>query len=432
MNVANYVYIVHSDINENNIYAEFATEEEAIDYARNHADELTYVDKVEVALDEAGDILEVFDSETIWVAELDLADFEDEDDFFAFKDDEVECQTCGNIVNTKNCQRTDGGHYICEDCCEEDFDSLVEKMEENEEMVECKECFELFPKQDGFKIEVGYLCPHCHKPMTNSEVEATPEFEIADEDTFKVDFPEYEKFKDTEDDFADCEEPECEEPVTEVEEMSTEEVISELVKDAVETIESCEEAKELVSADPDANNKEDVLDTIEDIKSEVEEQVEELEELLDEVAEEKVEEEESEVEEEPETLNESVGLPKMTVAEIENLLAEDRLEFDVEDEISDEEGWRSVDSIVFTTAYSSAKGYDYMSFFNMTDQDGGEVEGDIDYYKDFEELLAAIDGVYADIVDEELVEPVTEETELVDTRKVGYHAGNPIDYTDPN
>ena len=66
-NETTYVYIVHSDINENNIYAEFATEEEAIDYAKRHKDELTYVDKAEVALDENGYIDEVFDSETIWV-----------------------------------------------------------------------------------------------------------------------------------------------------------------------------------------------------------------------------------------------------------------------------------------------------------------------------------------------------------------------------
>ena len=67
MNETTYVYIVHSDINENNIYAEFATEEEAIEYARRHKDELTYVDKVEVALDEDGDIIDEFDSITIWV-----------------------------------------------------------------------------------------------------------------------------------------------------------------------------------------------------------------------------------------------------------------------------------------------------------------------------------------------------------------------------
>ena len=59
MNVAKYVYIVHSDINENNIYAEFATEEEAIEYAKRHKDELTYVDKVEVTLDEEGTITNV-------------------------------------------------------------------------------------------------------------------------------------------------------------------------------------------------------------------------------------------------------------------------------------------------------------------------------------------------------------------------------------
>ena len=74
LNEATYVYIVHSDINENNIYAEFATEEEALDYARRHKDELTYVDKVEVALDEDGEIIEMFDSETIWV-------YDEEDEF---------------------------------------------------------------------------------------------------------------------------------------------------------------------------------------------------------------------------------------------------------------------------------------------------------------------------------------------------------------
>ena len=74
MNEATYVYIVHSDINENNIYAEFATEEEAIDYARRHKDELTYVDKAEVALDEDGEIIEMFDNETVWI-------YDEEDEF---------------------------------------------------------------------------------------------------------------------------------------------------------------------------------------------------------------------------------------------------------------------------------------------------------------------------------------------------------------
>ena len=67
MNDTTYVYIVHSDINENNIYAEFATEEEAIEYAKRHIDELTYVDRAEALVDDEGDIVEILDSETIWV-----------------------------------------------------------------------------------------------------------------------------------------------------------------------------------------------------------------------------------------------------------------------------------------------------------------------------------------------------------------------------
>lgn len=61
------IYVVHSDLNENNIYAEFKDEKEAIEYARRNKDELTYVDRVEVDLDEEGNIIEVFNAETIWV-----------------------------------------------------------------------------------------------------------------------------------------------------------------------------------------------------------------------------------------------------------------------------------------------------------------------------------------------------------------------------
>ena len=82
MNETTYVYIVHSDINENNIYAEFATEEEAIEYAKRHIDELTYVDRAEALVDDGGDIVEILDSETIWVyadeGEGDTVETEDE------------------------------------------------------------------------------------------------------------------------------------------------------------------------------------------------------------------------------------------------------------------------------------------------------------------------------------------------------------------
>ena len=140
MNETVYIWIVHSDINENNIYAEFATEEEAIDYARRHKDELTYVDKVEVVLDEDGDIIEEFDSITIWV-------YDEEDEF----EPEEEFNEFGIDFEIKEGI---------------DFDKLVEELEENEDMVECKECFDLVAKESCTKGEHGYVCEKCSKTLT--------------------------------------------------------------------------------------------------------------------------------------------------------------------------------------------------------------------------------------------------------------------------
>ena len=214
MNETTYIYIVHSDINENNIYSEFATEEEAIDYARRHADELTYVDKVEVALTEEGEIIEMFDSETIWVYdeefdgytgetevdEFDM-DFEDEypldegiqlknraeqDEFFRLCD-EIGIYTANDIINFKkemDCTdenilqalrdyRAELGpdfkianpeleREMAKKYEDLDFDALVEELEEHEDIVECKECYDLVPKETCHRNEAGkYVCEKC-------------------------------------------------------------------------------------------------------------------------------------------------------------------------------------------------------------------------------------------------------------------------------
>lgn len=223
MNVATYVYIVHSDINENNIYAEFATEEEAIDYARRHKDELTYVDKVDAALDEDGEIIEMFDSETIWVYdeeddfeleeeinEFDIA-FEDEhpldeginlrndaereefwrlcdeigiytaNDLIRFRD-EVGC-TDENILQALRDYRAELGpdfkiadpeleREMAKKYEDIDFDGLVEELEEHEDMVECKECYDLVAKESCHKNKDGkYVCEKCAKDSLTEDTE---------------------------------------------------------------------------------------------------------------------------------------------------------------------------------------------------------------------------------------------------------------------
>lgn len=312
MNETVYVYIVHSDINENNIYAEFATEEEAIEYAKRHIDELTYVDRVEVALDEEGDIIEMFDSETIW-------SFYDEEDEDLFEDDD---DYWNQLVKEEE-ERKDAEGLLGDTTWFEDLDtdSLVETLEENEDIVECKECFELFPKEACTKIAIGYICPECGKIHSHEEpefeIDSIPDVVIADEDIFKVDFPELERVEYRNDMIPEeptpepmpevgpnpepmaepCVGPECEAPVEAP--VTKEETITKLVVDEHEAIDGYEKAEIEIEANSelDEKEKEEILDTIEHIKEEEIEHIEELEELVDEVEETKAAEVETPVEE---------------------------------------------------------------------------------------------------------------------------------------
>ena len=217
-----------------------------------------------------------------------------------------------------------------------DTDSLVETLEENEDIVECKECFELFPKADCVKIEVGYLCPHCHDIHCEDkeciEDEPIVLFDVADEDVFKVDFPELDRMDYGNDMVPDepnpepmpeigpnpdpmagpCVGPECEAPIEAP--VTKDETITKLVVDEHEAIDGYDKAKIEIEANSelDEKEKEEILDTIEHIKEEEIEHIEELEELVDEVEETKIDEpaEESESEDESEVLVEtSVAIP---------------------------------------------------------------------------------------------------------------------------
>ena len=321
MDETTYVYIVHSDINENNIYAEFATEEEAIEYAKRHIDELTYVDKVEALLDDEGDIREILNSETIWVYDEEPKEYntEIEDDYWD--------QLAKEEEDKKDAEGLLGDTTWFEDL---DTDALVETLEENEDIVECKECFELFPKEDCIKLEVGYLCPHCYKIHCNdkecSEDEPVALLDVADEDVFKVDFPEAEKFSFSDENEMipddptpevenepisepECVGPECEAPIEAP--VTKEETIDFLVKDEEEAIDGYEKAKVEIEANPelDEQEKEKIFGTLDHIKGEEAEHIEELEELVDEPEESEVEEpiEEPESEDESEVLVEGSG-----------------------------------------------------------------------------------------------------------------------------
>ena len=50
-----------------------------------------------------------------------------------------------------------------------DYYDLLEKLEENENEVECKICFGLFPKADCIKIEHGFICPACNQELKSHQ-----------------------------------------------------------------------------------------------------------------------------------------------------------------------------------------------------------------------------------------------------------------------
>ena len=77
-----YIYVVHSDTDENNIYAEFENEAEALEYAKAHVEEQAYVERVYCEADaESGEIVDVYETEVIW----DYASAEDLNEFLDAK-----------------------------------------------------------------------------------------------------------------------------------------------------------------------------------------------------------------------------------------------------------------------------------------------------------------------------------------------------------
>ena len=272
-----FIYTVNSDLDDELLYAEFDDETTAIAYAMKYLDKLPFVDKVELAYDAEG-IEDALSYETIWDHTMAVAEpAQSEEDYW-------------NEMAAAYEEEQNAKYDLGDTTWFESVDNLVEDMEEKETEVECKECFELFPKVDCVKLDIGYLCPTC--------AEAGKLIMVSDEDTFKTDFPEYEKFKDTEDTFADTEkEPtetpslitkdlldqvEAAEPEMENENdpISTpEEAIPFLVNDEVEAVVGYEKAAEVV-ANSGLENKEEILDTIEHIKEEEEEHIEELQDLM--------------------------------------------------------------------------------------------------------------------------------------------------------
>lgn len=309
------IYEVNSDLDSELLFAEFETKEAAIAYAKRNIDRLPFVDEVEVTYDDQGEVDDVISRQTVWAHN---------DEVYPTNEDEEEDywdMLCAEYEDQEN-----GRHAMSGTFNGINADELVETLEENETEVECKECFDIFPKDQCVKVAFGYICPTCSK------------CEVADEDMFKVDFPEYEKFPSENEMIPGEPNPEPmpdmspnPDPMSETEETENdlisepEEAIPFLVKDEEEAIAGYEAAEEVVT-DSDLENKEEILDTIDHIKEEEEEHIEELNDLVD-TEEDPVFEDEAEDENDPisNPTEEAESLKEDYIADLSTTISKDFL-----------------------------------------------------------------------------------------------------------
>jgi rubrerythrin len=267
------IYSVKSDLDDKIFYAEFKTKDAAIEYAKRNLDKLPVVNEVRVFRDDSGEIDDAFGDEPVWDHAKTIWDHTMADG----AKEETEDDYWDDLANMYDDSEK---HVIGDTTWFESVDAaeLVETLEENEDTVECKECFDLFPKADCIKVDFGYICPTCAEGGTVSE-----------EDLFKMDFPEYEKMSVgndmiPEEPMIPVESSEEVPPVEAEEEVdpipTPEDAVPFLVKDEEEAIAGYEKAAEVV-ADSDLENKDEILEVIDHIKEEEEEHIEELTDLVD-------------------------------------------------------------------------------------------------------------------------------------------------------
>ena len=147
------------------------------------------------------------------------------------------------------------------------FEQMVETIEEAEDMVECKECFDLFPKAECTKMDHGYICPTCGRERQQQDFSDVSFTDITT-DLYDQEFPDVREY---DSEFG----PEMEERQKE---YHVDDIVDALLKDEYDAIESYELADEMIqdADDVDEDMKDDLLDAIEHIKKEEEEHIDEI------------------------------------------------------------------------------------------------------------------------------------------------------------
>ena len=227
-------YCVHCE-NEPEIC--FSTEVDAMKFARECADTCSCVKVEKSEIDESGEIL---NTEVVWTAECDdiinketVSDNEFDIEFPVSDIENIDISDDIDYDEIAKQYKEDPADWIDDNKL---IKEAVNALEENESEVECKCCFDIFPKENCVKTENGYICKKCNQELHSHQ---GTNLDLIDSDPFSLDYEDPR-------DFDESEEIEVkDEPVDENEirkfEAGIEEKIEEHINDRLADIKSDQE-----------------------------------------------------------------------------------------------------------------------------------------------------------------------------------------------